>query len=399
MADATGAILEAALVDDPGDVAAHAAYADWLMQQGDPRGEFIQVQFALEDQSRGPAERAELERREAELLQAHARSWLGALGDQLPTQEEMRAYSARPPYTFRRGWLHALTLPTLDRPIAAALASAPETRLLQELTIFSGMNQESGVLPPDDFELAEHEYVGVGPLLGSPHLRNLRVLQLGPSRHEEPGVMGEFLYNFGPDHFGRITPFVRTLPHLRELYLDGAVERPEELFALDTLTELRVLAYCYGNEYPLQAIANNPALKRLHTLVLHPQGLSAPGPAYLTLDAIRALLYSPHFPQLTHLRLHMTDAGDRLCEEIVRSGILKRLKVLDLSWGAITDAGAQTLAACPDLRNLDHLILENNALRSRGIKRLQAAGVQFVADPNSQHRADDDSYLFEGDME
>ena len=53
------------------------AYADLLVEEGDPRGEFIQVQLALEDPSRGPAERAELKRREEELLARHQAEWIG----------------------------------------------------------------------------------------------------------------------------------------------------------------------------------------------------------------------------------------------------------------------------------------------------------------------------------
>src|SRR5262245_31263738 len=48
--------LEAALAEDPGDVAAHSAYADYLQEQGDPRGEFIQVQLALEEPGRSAQE-------------------------------------------------------------------------------------------------------------------------------------------------------------------------------------------------------------------------------------------------------------------------------------------------------------------------------------------------------
>lgn len=65
--------LEAALLDQPDDVATHMAYADHLLEQGDPRGEFIQVQLALEDPARSPAQRETLRRREAELLQQHQR--------------------------------------------------------------------------------------------------------------------------------------------------------------------------------------------------------------------------------------------------------------------------------------------------------------------------------------
>src|SRR5205823_9693190 len=68
-------VLEEALVDNPDDLAAHMALADWLSEQADPtaraRGEFIQVQLALEEPSRPAEERQRLRRWEAELLRRH----------------------------------------------------------------------------------------------------------------------------------------------------------------------------------------------------------------------------------------------------------------------------------------------------------------------------------------
>ena len=78
--------LEPALVEDPDDLAAHSAYADYLAEQGDPRGEFIQVQLALEDPGRPPAERQQLRGREADLLARHGRQWLGPLAPYLLEQ-------------------------------------------------------------------------------------------------------------------------------------------------------------------------------------------------------------------------------------------------------------------------------------------------------------------------
>src|SRR5262245_32071776 len=46
----SGKALENAIFANPDDLGAHAAYADWLIEQGDSRGEFIQVQLALEDE-------------------------------------------------------------------------------------------------------------------------------------------------------------------------------------------------------------------------------------------------------------------------------------------------------------------------------------------------------------
>src|SRR5215475_222967 len=97
------AALEAALADDPDDLATHAAYADYLMEQGDPRGEFIQVQLSLEDPTRPAKERRRLQQREAELLAQHGRQWLGDLGRFLvgDWSGPDKPYH----YQFARGWL------------------------------------------------------------------------------------------------------------------------------------------------------------------------------------------------------------------------------------------------------------------------------------------------------
>src|SRR5262249_38871718 len=102
--------LEAALVEDPDDLAAHAAYADHLQEEGDPRGEFIQVQRALEDESKPAAQRKKLAQREAALLKAHASVWLGDLAPYLLSPKDKKRKWDNPEYRyqFRRGWLDTL---------------------------------------------------------------------------------------------------------------------------------------------------------------------------------------------------------------------------------------------------------------------------------------------------
>src|SRR5687767_13635824 len=99
--DSLRSALEDALVADPDDLAAHSAYADYLAEQGDPRGEFIQVQLALEDARLPPAERDQLQGRERELLTKHRREWLGPLATWVFSPEEEPRSFAR----FRRGWV------------------------------------------------------------------------------------------------------------------------------------------------------------------------------------------------------------------------------------------------------------------------------------------------------
>src|SRR5262245_59323494 len=112
------AALEAAIFENPNNLAAHMAYGDLLSEQGDLRGEFIQVQLALEDPTRTAAERKDFQARERELLDAHAADWLGDaapafLEDDAGMNEELGIYGGGPDnfqFTFRRGWLHRLVL-------------------------------------------------------------------------------------------------------------------------------------------------------------------------------------------------------------------------------------------------------------------------------------------------
>src|SRR5262249_31074385 len=119
--------LEEALVESPDDLAAHAAYADYLTEQGDPRGEFIQVQLALEDHGRPAEEGRRLRDRETELLRRHAREWLGDLGRFLcgDWSGEDKPYH----YRFARGWLDLVRVLPFPGAVIAALARCPQARL------------------------------------------------------------------------------------------------------------------------------------------------------------------------------------------------------------------------------------------------------------------------------
>jgi hypothetical protein len=96
--------------------------------------------------------------------------------------------------------------------------------------------------------------------------------------------------------------------------------------------------------------------------------------------------------------------GDEGCEEIARSGILKRLKMLDLRHGRISDAGARVLAGCSDLRRLEYLDLDLNELSPDGIALVKSLGIAARVDhQHTKQELDPDSeqpqYLCEGEFE
>ncbi len=66
--------------DDPDDDVPRLILGDWLADQGDPRGEFIQIDVRLATTPDGPGRQA-LEERRRQLLAAHATEWLGPLLD------------------------------------------------------------------------------------------------------------------------------------------------------------------------------------------------------------------------------------------------------------------------------------------------------------------------------
>jgi len=415
VATAQAVAFERALAEDPDDLAGWSAYADYLAEQGSPRGEFMQVQLALEDESRSKEERKQLQAREKELLKKHERKWLGNLAPHLLDRVEATEYEEfpKPDYRWYRGFLSALTAHYLTTAFAQALAVDPAARFVREFRVYETLvlygAESSGQPPfrlptppgvPEHWELLE--------LIGSPLLGNMRVLQVGGEVPAEDSWCDCHFYAHGLEHVAA------AMNHVEELYLYCKGYDIEQLFALPNLTHLRVLLVYHlgergnrrggpGYKYPLDALARNRALGNLTHLLFHPHHEESwvdPKPSFLPLDQVRSLLRSKHLKSLTHLQLRLSDMGDEGVREIVSSGILKRLKWLDLRHGCITDEGAKLFAACPDARNLERLDLSRNAVSSAGLKALRKAGVKAVANnPLTEQELADRQYLFEGDFE
>jgi uncharacterized protein (TIGR02996 family) len=365
--------LEDTLAEGPDNLAAHAAYADYLSEQGDPRGEFIQLQLALEGPTWSAGDREELQNREKEILLAQKKAWLGDLASVLE-------HGAT--YQFVRGWLASFRLLFLNVPLARMLARAPQARLLRSLILETYLGKEEGYDPGDDIP-EEAKFPALYPLLKAPWLANLRMFQLGEQAEE---VTWRTSSNSFPAE--GVVDLVTRMPRLEELYLMAhlGVNDLQTLFGLSTLTQLTVLQVyhaCENQEFPLATLANNPAFGQLTHLLLR----SHAGEPAITLAGVRALLRSPYLSNLTHLRLQLSNIGDKGCQEIARSGILQRLEMLDVRHGCITDAGARILAACPDLRHLKRLAIGRNALTEAGIQALQATGIEVRAD--GRHRGGD----------
>jgi uncharacterized protein (TIGR02996 family) len=396
--------LEAALVENPDDLATHMAYADWLNEHGDPRGEFIQVQLALEDPKKSAAERKTLQNKEKALQKKHGREWLGELAGRLIDGDEGKKFPYRNPsyeYAFARGWLDNLEATYFTVDFCRTLARAPQARLLRRLVLKEPAYEEADTFAMgDDIPADFADRPTLFPLFRSRYLSNVRVLQLGEQIDEtEVADYGFSCHDDGEAAVG----LVKVMPNLEELYLLAHNVDADQLFGLKTLHNLRVLQLYHTHNYPLAKLVKNPSLGKLTHLLCHPHAMDFGAEPYIRLPAVRAVVRATNLPSLTHLRLRLSDMGDKGVAEIISSGILKRLKVLDLRHGCVTDAGAQALAKCPDARSLEMLDLDRNSLTEVGTKALEKAGIPFSARQQWEDEEEENSegmgYLYQGDIE
>jgi len=101
----------------PDDLALRAVFADWLLERGDPRGEFIVLQLKTNP---SPLEKE----RERQLYSLHAKSWLP-----LPLREVIAPWSHR----YRQGVLSACRIKDATPAQVAAAQLDPQWATVREL--------------------------------------------------------------------------------------------------------------------------------------------------------------------------------------------------------------------------------------------------------------------------
>ena len=357
--------LEAALAADPDDVAAHAAYADLLIEAGDPRGEYIRLQLALEDRNQ-PADRLRAMEQEAfALRREHEAEWLGPLAEFVlpkrgPSVGAMVADNVE--VTWRRGWVHGVRIERLTPKILRAVAGNPAGLLLQELAI----------LRANLLGLSELRYNPVALALQSPTFRGLRRIELGSAE--------TWSFLALDDEYLALIENTRCL---RQLTVRASHLNTPRIFAtpLPQLQTLELTVVEVGFAFRVLAINSTfGQLRNLHLDIFeYVEGMDNPhGPGVTNLidsDELRIFFRSPHLRSLLYLGLRLPGFGDAGVDELISSGMIARLKGLDLCRCEITDDGAQELAACPDVARLEYLHLDNNLLSPVGIEALAAVGV------------------------
>lgn len=363
----------------PDDDAQRLIFADWLDEEGDPRGRFVRVQLALAHLPEGDRARPALLAEERQLLAVHRDEWEAPFRglvsgpvfrrgfvDEVKVEAKQflqhahRIFDVAPvrhvhlldvggslpavtqcPYLSR---LAALTVYAqhAGEPLARAVARSPHLVGLRSLHL--GRNRFA-----DD--AAEH-------LASSPHLAALEELDLSEN---EIGETGARALAAAP-HLGNLQRL-----ELRENRLGPA--GAEALAGADRLTALRKLGLS-DNEVGAPRLLS---ITRAHDLLKVPVlDLALNGLTHASLQAIfaRPPSASPDSLRLEELHLGSNTLDDAGAVVLAHCPHLATLTVLTLPNCNIGDEGARALANSPHLNRVRHLDLSNNPIGDSGFRAL-----------------------------
>lgn len=234
--------LLAAVYERPDDDGVREVYADALLEVGDPRGEFMTLQFK---RARGETLTLAETKQEAALQKKHVKEWLGPLYDVLYTTH----------LEFRRGFLYGAQI----RPVGKAIPAArnhPAWSTVRELNMSTGGTNERGtslILQPNARRirvLTNIVYLVLDELAASPgEGRELEVLDISWL----PLGDGEGEYGEVATRAWKATLAGTAFPKLKELRFgyeaSGHLEALDALWAsplVKRLERVRFFSQTYG---------------------------------------------------------------------------------------------------------------------------------------------------------
>lgn len=352
--------LEALIAKHPDEVGNYTVYADWLIQQGDPRGELINAQLKHESNP----DDSGLTDQIRDLHEKHDAEWLG----ELATQKD--GFSA----SWRRGFLDAVTLgdddsaPVKLGDLYQKLRPLPVAQLIRELR-FAAFADDDDYQPAWDSAVVAMTEFGVSP--------NLRTLIF--DRGSFWDISSTYL-----NQLESVYPRVPNLEHL-EIILGnmnlGTIDLPN-------LRHFEVWTGGFTSDNMKSVLAAK--WPKLETLLLR-FGDSEDYGANCTLDDVLPLLSSTTIPNVRHLALANSAFINDLIPHLAKSPLLKQIKTLDLSLGLMTDEGANAIVAHAEaFKHLEKLDVHRNYLTLEACTAIK----QVVANTDHSGQEEDDDYRY-----
>lgn len=377
--DARNPALEKAILANPFDREAYAVFADWLQEQGDPRGELISLQLANKDKAA------------AKLITSQSAYFLGPLADHvkvydsngnnstshLRTKEQEKAWqnAADQAFLWRNGYISRIRLTDDEYSYDSSESAKYEGDLVDILK--AAFEHPSGRYV---VELSFHSN-------GDPNEDDLQDLIDMVGKKAPPTVrkitFGDNIDQISWHHTGNLSKMWKGVPNLQVLEIEtgdfdvGAMDAPNlerAIFITGGLSKA-----CAKHI----AAAKMPKIKHLEVFY----GTDNYG-GDCTIKDVKPLLDRTDLKHLEYLGIKNSEFGNDIAKAVISAKIVKQLKTLDLSMSTITDEGAQALADGKEaLKHLECLDLTHNFLTKNGIKLV--AGLCKKVVTADQQKADD----------
>lgn len=353
--DARNPELEAAIAKNPHDLESYLVYADWLIEQGDPRGELVTAQAMTER----PGATADERRAALAVFARHRDYFLGALAD------TVRADA----FDWKRGFIHhariasTYTVVTEGTPSRVSLADViglvlahPSARFLVKLTLG---DPSPPPRPPRYYWERAAAYRSVDDFAGVPQ----RVAASAPA----------------------------TLRELECVSTTGAIRLGPMCPGLANLVELTARDAFGADQLVLPALRHATfAPAGMATTMLRELGaIVAPELQSLTLDFganpscaltdLDVLLKRSDLPRLTHLALVRCPFANLALARLAQAPLLARLEELQLVDSGLTDQGVRAVAReHRAFRHLELFDVTGNKLSGNGQRMLRAIAPQVI---------------------
>jgi uncharacterized protein (TIGR02996 family) len=153
-----------AILEAPDEEDGYLVYADWLMERGDPRGDYMLCQWKLADYETPLREIESLEKKASEIYSSNWRGWLGELGKY--TSESKLSIQ------FGRGLADIAVFKTASSDLAKCLSGSPHARTIRQLqflnrsaikpSMVADVQQAHEILADADFGNVRHFAPGAG---------------------------------------------------------------------------------------------------------------------------------------------------------------------------------------------------------------------------------------------
>lgn len=378
--DARNPELERAIIEEPTNRQAFAVLADWLQEQGDPRGELISLQLGNKDKQA----RAHLEKhleyffgplKEHQLVHDeganNSRSHLRTAAQEAAWEKtQQQAFLWRNGFIYRVRLSHDSTSDegwdgkTVD--LLKEVLRHPSGRFVVEFAF-----QSNGDPNEDDLQDLIDELGENAPLT----TRKI--------------TFGDNVDQVSWHHTGDLGSLWKGVPNLRTLEIEtghfdvGAMTAPNlerAIFITGGLSQS-----CGRNI----ATASMPRIKHLEIYYGdHSYGGDC------SAEEVFPLVARSDLTQLTTLGLKNSRFSDDIARLLHQAPILKTVRTLDLSLGTLTDEGAEALAAAREsLTHLETLNLTRNYLTKTGVKLVKGLCPNVIVNDQQEAEDEDDRYV------